>query len=114
MHSPDPDGGRGDGLVRLVHNHVGTDGLVDAMRLVLAGAAGVLRPGGVVALTVRPRWPNGELVDLPSALTRVGQAAGLILFERNIALPVVPGVICPGPALSAVGAAGLEPATPSL
>jgi len=54
MHSPDPDGGSGDGLVKLVTTPCRNDRLLDAMRLVLAGAAGVLRPGGVVALTVRP------------------------------------------------------------
>ena len=66
--------------------HVGLDRLLDAMRTVLAQVAGWLRPGGVVAMTVRPWWAAGELIDLPGALARVGEEAGLVLFERNVAL----------------------------
>jgi len=66
--------------------HVGLDRLLDAMRTVLAQVAGWLRPDGVVAMTVRPWWSAGELVDLPGALARVGEEAGLVLFERNVAL----------------------------
>jgi len=66
--------------------HVGLAGLLDAMRTVLRGAAQVLRPDGVVAMTVRPWWRDGQLVDLPGALVRVGEEAGLVLYERNVAL----------------------------
>jgi modification methylase len=66
--------------------HVGLDRLLDAMRDVLGECARLLRPGGVVALTVRPWWRAGELVDLPGLLARVGEDAGLTLFERNVAL----------------------------
>jgi tRNA G10 N-methylase Trm11 len=66
--------------------HVGLDRLLDAMRQVLAECAAVLRPGGIVALTVRPWWRAGELVDLPGLLACVGEDAGLVLFERNVAL----------------------------
>jgi hypothetical protein len=66
--------------------HVGLDGLLDAMRTILRGALQLLRPGGVVAMTVRPWWHDGQLVDLPGALARVGEEAGLVLYERNIAL----------------------------
>ena len=66
--------------------HVGLDRLLDAMRTVLAQVAGWLRPDGVVAMTVRPWWAAGELIDLPGALARVGEEAGLVLFERNVAL----------------------------
>ena len=66
--------------------HVGLDRLLDAMHQVLAECAAVLRPGGIVALTVRPWWRAGELVDLPGLLARVGEDAGLVLFERNVAL----------------------------
>ncbi|OYV58022.1 MAG: hypothetical protein B7Z69_10285 [Actinobacteria bacterium 21-73-9] len=48
--------------------------------------ARLLRPDGVVAMTVRPWWHNGQLVDLPGALVRVGEASGLVLYERNVAL----------------------------
>ena len=37
-------------------------------------------------MTVRPWWHGGQLVDLPGALVRVGEAAGLVLYERNVAL----------------------------
>ena len=66
--------------------HVGLTRLVEAMRTVLTQAAGWLRPDGIVAMTVRPWWSAGELVDLPGAMTRVGEEAGLVLFERNVAL----------------------------
>ena len=66
--------------------HVGLAGLLDAMGTILSGCARVLRPGGYVAMTVRPYWSNGRLVDLPGALVRVGEAAGLVLYERNVAL----------------------------
>jgi len=66
--------------------HVGLDGLLDAMRTILRGAVQLLRPGGVVAMTVRPWWHDGQLVDLPGALARVGEEAGLVLYERNVAL----------------------------
>ena len=66
--------------------HVGLAGLLDAMRTILRGAVQLLRPGGVVAMTVRPWWHDGQLVDLPGALVRVGEEAGLVLYERNVAL----------------------------
>ena len=66
--------------------HVGPDRLVEAMRTVLAQAAGWLRPDGIVAMTVRPWWSAGRLVDLPGAMARAGEQAGLVLYERNIAL----------------------------
>lgn len=66
--------------------YVGLDGLLDAMRAILAGCARLLRPDGVVAMTVRPWWHDGHLIDLPGALVRVGEEAGLVLFERNVAL----------------------------
>ncbi len=56
------------------------------MRTILAGCAALLRPAGVVAMTVRPWWRDGQLIDLPGALVRVGEEAGLVLYERNIAL----------------------------
>jgi modification methylase len=66
--------------------HVGLDGLLEGMRTILAGCARLLRPDGVVAMTVRPWWRNGQLVDLPGAMVRVGENAGLVLYERNVAL----------------------------
>ncbi|MDA8317022.1 MAG: DNA methyltransferase [Actinomycetota bacterium] len=66
--------------------HVGLGGLLDAMGTILAGCQRVLRPGGFVAMTVRPFWSNGRLVDLPGAMVRVGEESGLVLYERNVAL----------------------------
>jgi modification methylase len=66
--------------------HVGLAGLLDAMRTLLRGVAQVLRPDGVVAMTVRPWWRHGQLIDLPGALVSVGEEAGLVLYERNVAL----------------------------
>ena len=66
--------------------HVGLAGLLDAMATILSGCARVLRPGGFVAMTVRPYWSAGRLVDLPGALARVGERSGLVLYERNVAL----------------------------
>jgi modification methylase len=66
--------------------HVGLDGLLDAMGTILAGCARLLRPHGVVAMTVRPWWHAGQLIDLPGALVRVGEESGLVLYERNVAL----------------------------
>ena len=58
------------------------------MREILAGCHRLLRPGGIVAMTVRPWRHRGELVDLPGAMERVGEQAGLALLERNVALLV--------------------------
>ncbi|MHB8295499.1 MAG: TRM11 family methyltransferase, partial [Acidimicrobiales bacterium] len=46
----------------------------------------LLRPGGMVAVTARPWRHRGELVDLPAAVLSCGQAAGLVPYERNVAL----------------------------
>lgn len=66
--------------------HQPLDGLLGAMREILAGAARLLRPGGVVAMTVRPWGRAGRLIDLPGLLARAGEDAGLTLYERNVAL----------------------------
>lgn len=66
--------------------HVGHDRLLTAMREVLSEAARVLRPGGIAAMTVRPYWKGGQLVDLPGDLVRVGESAGLVCYERNAVL----------------------------
>jgi modification methylase len=66
--------------------HLGTDGLLDGLHRVLSEATLLLRPGGFVALTVRPFWVGGELVDLPGAVEKVAEAAGLVPYERNVAL----------------------------
>jgi hypothetical protein len=66
--------------------HVGLERLLVATGQILAGCAQLLCPGGFVAMTVRPYRQAGLLVDLPGALVGVGEAAGLVLYERNVAL----------------------------
>jgi len=60
--------------------------LLEATRRILASCVQLVRPGGVVAITARPWRRDGELVDLPGALVLAGEQAGLVPFERNIAL----------------------------
>jgi modification methylase len=68
--------------------HASLPALLAAMGEILAGCAAVLRPGGLVVLTARP-WRRRELlVDFPGELGRVGEQAGLVRFERNVALLV--------------------------
>ena len=66
--------------------HVSLDQLLAGFTTILADCAILLRPGGVVAITTRPWRSRGHLVDLPGAVLRCGQAAGLIPVERNVAL----------------------------
>ena len=65
---------------------VGFEALLEATEEILAGCARLLRPRGVVVTTVRPWRRQGELVDLPAATRAAGERAGLVLFERNVAL----------------------------
>jgi modification methylase len=62
--------------------------LLAAMAQILGACHAVLRPGGVVVLTARPWRHRGLLVDFPGALVRAGERAGLVAFERNVALLV--------------------------
>lgn len=66
--------------------HVGLDRLLQAMRELFEQCRQVVRPGGMVAMTVRPYWQHGQLIDLPGRLARIGEDAGLVLFERNVVL----------------------------
>ena len=66
--------------------HQTTAALLEGFGRILAEAANLLRPGGIVAMTVRPFWTAGELVDLPGAVGGLAERAGLVLFERNVAL----------------------------
>jgi modification methylase len=62
--------------------------LVGAIGQILAACRELLRPGGLVVLTARPWRRGGLLVDFPGALVRAGERAGLVAFERNVALLV--------------------------
>ena len=55
---------------------------------ILAGCHQLLRPGGLLVLTARPWRRREQLVDFPGQLTRTAEAAGLVPFERDVALLV--------------------------
>jgi SAM-dependent methyltransferase len=67
--------------------HVGLDKLLAGMVDILTACHDLLKPGGILAMTVRPYWSRGVLVDLPGRLTTaVTDNTDLTLFERNVAL----------------------------
>lgn len=60
--------------------------LLDGFAQILASAALLLRPGGVVAITVRPYRVRGELIDLPGKVQGVAERAGLVFTDRIVCL----------------------------
>jgi modification methylase len=60
--------------------------LLAGVEQILAACRQVLRPGGLVVVTARPWRLHGELVDLPGQVEHAAERAGLIPFERNVAL----------------------------
>ena len=62
--------------------------LLAALAEILAGCGALLRPGGLLVLTARPWRRQERLVDFPGQLTRIAEQAGLVAFERNVALLV--------------------------
>ncbi|QFU86762.1 TRM11 family methyltransferase [Amycolatopsis sp. YIM 10] len=66
--------------------NVGHHRLLSGFTRILTGCAAVLRPGGHIAITVRPWREHSELIDLPSQIIACGQAAGLVPVERCVAL----------------------------
>jgi hypothetical protein len=67
--------------------HVGLDRLLDGMVDILTVCRPFLCPGGIVAMTVRPYWERGTLVDLPGRLAAViTERTDLRLLDRNVAL----------------------------
>lgn len=66
--------------------NIGHHRLLAGFTRILAACARVLRPGGYVAITVRPWREHSELIDLPSQVIACGVAAGLIPVERCVAL----------------------------
>ncbi|VVJ21544.1 Uncharacterised protein [Amycolatopsis camponoti] len=66
--------------------NVGHHRLLAGFTRILTACARVLRPGGHVAITVRPWREHAELIDLPSQVAACGAAAGLIPVERCVAL----------------------------
>jgi hypothetical protein len=66
--------------------HRGRAGLLDGMTAVLAGCIPLLTPGGVIAVVARPWRRDRYLVDLPGQIITAGQAAGLELVARRVAV----------------------------
>jgi tRNA G10 N-methylase Trm11 len=84
------------GKVRKIHHRYGGDHgnlayrdhheLEDGFTQILTGAAAILPPGGVVAVTARPYRRHGELVDIPGMVAAAGTNAGLRLHDECAAL----------------------------
>ncbi|MEV6602736.1 DNA methyltransferase [Kutzneria sp. NPDC051319] len=66
--------------------NIGHHRLLAGFTRILAGLAGYLRPGGHIAITIRPWREHAELIDLPSQILACGRHAGLIPIERCVAL----------------------------
>ena len=56
------------------------------LQVILAGCVPLLRPSGLVVLTVGEWWEHGRLVDVPAVVTATARAAGLVPVERCVAL----------------------------
>jgi SAM-dependent methyltransferase len=87
----------GQGVVKYDHAYsadranlgqVGQQALLAALAEILVGCHELLRPGGLLVLTARPWRRREQLVDFPGQLARTAEAAGLVPFERNVALLV--------------------------
>ncbi|MGH4009923.1 MAG: TRM11 family SAM-dependent methyltransferase [Pseudonocardiaceae bacterium] len=66
--------------------NIGHHRLLSGFTKVLTGTAAYLRPGGHIAITVRPWREHAELIDLPSQILACGIHAGLVPVERCAAL----------------------------
>ena len=66
--------------------NIGHHRLLSGFTRILAGLAPFLRPGGHIAITIRPWREHSELIDLPSQILACGLHAGLIPVERCVAL----------------------------
>ena len=66
--------------------NIGHHRLLAGFTTILAAVARYLRPGGHVAVTVRPWREHAELIDLPSQIITCGRRAGLVPVERCVAL----------------------------
>lgn len=76
----------GDLLDRGNLANIGHHRLLVGFTRILTLAAGYLRPGGRVAITVRPWREHSELIDMPSQIEACGRQAGLVPVERCVAL----------------------------
>ncbi|MFI9811571.1 TRM11 family SAM-dependent methyltransferase [Saccharothrix variisporea] len=66
--------------------NIGHHRLLAGFTRILTALRTFLRPGGHVAITIRPWREHAELIDLPAQILACGRAAGLIPVERNVAL----------------------------
>ncbi|ALG06936.1 TRM11 family SAM-dependent methyltransferase [Kibdelosporangium phytohabitans] len=66
--------------------NVGHHRLLAGFTRILAGLTTYLRPGGHIAITIRPWREHAELIDLPSQILACGLHAGMIPVERCVAL----------------------------
>lgn len=66
--------------------NIGHHRLLSGFTRILAGLVPFLRPGGHIAITIRPWREHAELIDLPSQILACGVHAGLIPVERCVAL----------------------------
>lgn len=66
--------------------NIGHHRLLTGFTRILAGLVPFLKPGGHIAITIRPWREHAELIDLPSQILACGVHAGLIPVERCVAL----------------------------
>ncbi|MFT7837759.1 DNA methyltransferase [Saccharothrix sp. BKS2] len=66
--------------------NIGHHRLLAGFTRILAALRTFLKPGGHIAITIRPWREHAELIDLPSQILACGRAADLIPVERNVAL----------------------------
>ncbi len=66
--------------------NIGHHRLLTGFTRILAGLVPYLKPGGHIAITIRPWREHAELIDLPSQVLACGVHAGLIPVERCVAL----------------------------
>ena len=66
--------------------NIGHHRLLAGFTTILAATVAFLRPGGHIAITIRPWREHAELIDLPSQILACGHRAGLIPVERCVAL----------------------------
>lgn len=66
--------------------NIGHHRLLAGLTRILAGLTPFLRPGGHIAITIRPWREHAELIDLPAQILTCGLHAGLIPAERCVAL----------------------------
>ncbi|GGU39580.1 TRM11 family SAM-dependent methyltransferase [Lentzea flava] len=66
--------------------NIGHHRLLTGFTRILAALRTFLRPGGHIAITIRPWREHSELIDLPSQILTCARTAGLLPVERNVAL----------------------------